>query len=91
MIRAPDIEFAASELGLPALGYNIANTRLAEALFARAQDVLPEVVVGSVSQAVIAEDKVVLKLSDGAPLSAVTSATPVSRAGQTAPHRQTAS
>ncbi|HET9273092.1 MAG TPA: FAD-dependent monooxygenase [Methyloceanibacter sp.] len=70
LIRAPDIEFAASELGLPALGYNIANTRLAEALFARAQDVLPEVVVGSVSQAVIAEDKVVLKLSDGAPLSA---------------------
>jgi 2-octaprenyl-6-methoxyphenol hydroxylase len=70
LIRAPDIEFAASELGLPAFGYNIANTRLAEALFARAQDVLPEVVVGSVSQAVIAEDKVVLKLSDGAPLSA---------------------
>jgi 2-octaprenyl-6-methoxyphenol hydroxylase len=70
LIRAPDIEFSASELGLPAFGYNIANSLLAEALLARAQDVLPEVVVGSVSDVVVAEDKVLLNLSDGARLSA---------------------
>ena len=38
LLRAPDIEFKASELGLEAFGYNIANTVLVEALYARAQD-----------------------------------------------------
>src|SRR5512145_1949453 len=52
LIRAPDIEFSASELGLPAFGYNIANTLLAEALLARAQDVLPDVVVANVEDVV---------------------------------------
>ena len=37
LLRAPDIEFKASELGLAAFGYNIANTVLVEALYARAQ------------------------------------------------------
>jgi len=49
LFRAPDIEFKASELGLPAFGYNIANTVLAEALYARAQAVLPAVAAASVS------------------------------------------
>ena len=44
LIRAPDIEFRASELGLPAFGYNIANTALVEALYARAREVLPTII-----------------------------------------------
>jgi 2-octaprenyl-6-methoxyphenol hydroxylase len=32
LLRAPEIEFKASELGLPAFGYNIANTTLVETL-----------------------------------------------------------
>ena len=38
LLRAPDIEFKASELGLAAFGYNIANTALTDALYARAQE-----------------------------------------------------
>ena len=38
LLRAPDIEFKASELGLAAFGYNIANTALVDALYARAQE-----------------------------------------------------
>ena len=49
LFRAPDIEFKASELGLDAFGYNIANTALVEALYARAQEVLPAVIPASVS------------------------------------------
>ena len=45
-MRAPDIEFKASELGLEAFGYNIANTILVEALYARAQEILPAVMRG---------------------------------------------
>jgi len=37
LLRAPDIEFKASELRLAAFGYNIANTALTDALYARAQ------------------------------------------------------
>ncbi len=40
LVRAPDIEFKASELGLEAFGYNIANTTLVETLYARAQETL---------------------------------------------------
>src|SRR5680860_1041240 len=38
LLRSPDIAFDARELGLEAFGYNIANTSLNEALYARAQD-----------------------------------------------------
>src|SRR3990170_275709 len=70
LFRAPDIEFKASELGLPAFGYNIANTVLAEALYARAQAVLPAVVAASVSGIAIDGSKAVLTVSEGAKLSA---------------------
>ena len=70
LFRAPDIEFKASELGLPAFGYNIANTVLAEALYARAQAVLPAVVAASVSGIALDGSKAVMTLSDGAKLSA---------------------
>ena len=46
LLRAPDIEFKASELGLAAFGYNIANTTLTDALYARAQEMLPAVIAG---------------------------------------------
>lgn len=36
LIRAPDVMFEASELGLPAFGYNIANSALLDGLYARA-------------------------------------------------------
>jgi 2-octaprenyl-6-methoxyphenol hydroxylase len=36
LLRAPDVEFRASELGLEAFGYNIANSALVEALYRRA-------------------------------------------------------
>ena len=49
LLRAPDIEFKASELGLAAFGYNIANTALTDALYARAQERLPAVIPASVS------------------------------------------
>ncbi|MEX1059456.1 MAG: FAD-dependent monooxygenase, partial [Methyloceanibacter sp.] len=70
LFRAPDIEFKASELGLPAFGYNIANTVLAEALYARAQAVLPAVVAANVTGIALDESKAVLTLSEGASLSA---------------------
>src|SRR5262245_29486708 len=49
LIRAPDVEFRAEELGLTAFGYNIGNTMLAELLFAYARDSLPSVVAADVS------------------------------------------
>ena len=70
LFRAPDIEFKASEIGLPAFGYNIANTVLAEALYARAQAVLPAVIAASVSGIALDGSQAVLTLSDGAKLSA---------------------
>ncbi len=70
LFRAPDIEFKASELGLPAFGYNIANTVLAEALYARAQAVLPAVVAANVTGIALDGSKAVLTLSEGAKLSA---------------------
>ena len=36
LLRAPEVEFRASELGLEAFGYNIANSVLVEALYRRA-------------------------------------------------------
>jgi 2-octaprenyl-6-methoxyphenol hydroxylase len=70
LIRAPDIEFAASELGLPAFGYNIANTVLAGALFARAEHVLSALVTANVDRVALGEDRAVLDLSDGSQLTA---------------------
>ena len=41
LLRAPDVEFSAHELGLEAFGYNIANTALVEALYSQAVATLP--------------------------------------------------
>jgi 2-octaprenyl-6-methoxyphenol hydroxylase len=69
-VRAPDIEFKASELGLDTFGYNIANTILVEALYARAQEILPAVVTDSVSAIRFDGDTAVLALGKGSPLAA---------------------
>jgi 2-octaprenyl-6-methoxyphenol hydroxylase len=70
LFRAPDIEFRASELGLEAFGYNIANTTLVEALYTRAKERLPAVIPASVTGIAIDESKAVLTVSEGAPLAA---------------------
>jgi 2-octaprenyl-6-methoxyphenol hydroxylase len=51
-LRAPDITFEASELGLDSFGYNIANTALVAALYSRAEDTLPAVINASVTRVV---------------------------------------
>jgi 2-octaprenyl-6-methoxyphenol hydroxylase len=70
LLRAPDIEFKASELGLAAFGYNIANTALTDALYARAQERLPALIPASVSKMVLGGSNAVLSVGDGAPLAA---------------------
>ncbi len=70
LIRAPDIEFRASELGLPAFGYNIANTTLVEALYARAREVLRTVIPSSVARVSVEDRTVTLDCDGGATLTA---------------------
>ncbi len=69
-LRAPDIEFKASEVGLDSFGYNIANTVLVESLYARAQEILPAVIPATVSGIAIEGDKTALTLSQGMPIRA---------------------
>jgi 2-octaprenyl-6-methoxyphenol hydroxylase len=71
LIRAPEVRFAAAEIGLDAFGYNIENRTLMEALEQRATE-LPGLVrldeeAGSVAPA---EDAVVIRANDGTTLSA---------------------
>lgn len=70
LLRAPDIEFKASELGLEAFGYNIANTILVEALYARAQEILPAVIPTSATAITVDGTKALLALSEGPKLAA---------------------
>lgn len=70
LVRAPDMEFSASELGLPAFGYNIANTVLVEALLARAREALPAIISAKVAQIDLATAEARVSLSDGSQLAA---------------------
>ncbi len=70
LLRAPDIEFKASELGLAAFGYNIANTALTDALYARAREILPAVVPASVTSIAVDGCSAMLSVGDGAHLAA---------------------
>ena len=70
LVRAPEIEFKASELGLAAFGYNIANTTLVETLYARAQEILPRVLPTSVTTITVEGSRAVLALGDGSKLAA---------------------
>jgi 2-octaprenyl-6-methoxyphenol hydroxylase len=69
-LRAPDITFEASEVGLDAFGYNIANTALVAALYARAQEAMPSVIEANVTGIVCDDAKALLSLSVGAPVAA---------------------
>jgi 2-octaprenyl-6-methoxyphenol hydroxylase len=68
LLRAPDLTFEASELDLPAFGYNIANTVLVETLHARALEILPAVIAANVTGIEIDAEKARLILDRGAPL-----------------------
>ena len=70
LLRAPEIEFKASELGLAAFGYNIANTTLVETLYARAREILPLVVPANVTRIETNGKTALLTLSEGQPLAA---------------------
>jgi 2-octaprenyl-6-methoxyphenol hydroxylase len=65
LLRAPDIEFRASELGLDAFGYNVANTALVDALYARAQEVLPAIIPANITGIALDERNALLSTSQG--------------------------
>jgi 2-octaprenyl-6-methoxyphenol hydroxylase len=70
LLRSPDIAFDARELGLTAFGYNIANTVLAETLYARTEAVLAKVIPASVEQVMLTDREAHLTLSGGRSLTA---------------------
>ncbi len=69
LIRAPDVEFEASELGLEAFGYNVANSALVEILYSRAAASLA-LQPSPVNRIAIEADHAVLHLRDGTELAA---------------------
>ena len=70
LLRAPDLEFCASELGLGAFGYNVANTALAEVLYRQASNRLTTLNAGTVETVELLPDRAALRLSDGSEVSA---------------------
>ncbi len=70
LLKGPDLTFDSSELGLEAFGYNIPNTALVDALYARAQDVLGTVIAANVQTVALGEREAHLELSEGGPLTA---------------------
>jgi 2-octaprenyl-6-methoxyphenol hydroxylase len=70
LLRSPDIAFDAGELGLDAFGYNIANTVLTAALYARARETVTGVMPDSVQAIDIGDRIATLTLSEGRSLEA---------------------
>jgi 2-octaprenyl-6-methoxyphenol hydroxylase len=71
LLRAPEVHFAASEIGLDAFGYNIENRFLLAALDARARALAALTVIEDAAQSVSIEDtRVTIKLAYGDPVSA---------------------
>lgn len=71
LIRAPEVCFAASEIGLDAFGHNIENRFLVAALDARARELPALTLVEDDAEAVeIEETQVTVRLKDGTPVSA---------------------
>src|SRR5579871_4560186 len=69
LLRAPEVQFAADEIGLEAFGYNIENRFLIAALDRRARTLASLTIVEDEAQAVtIAEDTVTVALKAGEPL-----------------------
>jgi 2-octaprenyl-6-methoxyphenol hydroxylase len=71
LLRAPEVCFAASEIGLAAFGHNIENRFLVAALDARARELPALTLIQQDAEAVeIEETRVTVRLSAGAPVSA---------------------
>ena len=70
LVRAPEIEFRSSELGLEAFGYNIPNTTLVEALEDRAAKVLHAIEPESVAKIEPMAGLVVLTCKSGKKMTA---------------------
>jgi 2-octaprenyl-6-methoxyphenol hydroxylase len=71
LLRAPEVHFAAGEIGLDAFGYNIENRFLLAALDARARALTALTFIADEAQAVVIEDtSVTVELKHGDPLSA---------------------
>ena len=64
-LRSPDVAFEASELGLPAFGYNIANTVLTASLYDQARATLSKTVPASVEAITIGPAEARLTLTGG--------------------------
>jgi 2-octaprenyl-6-methoxyphenol hydroxylase len=71
LIRAPEVNFEASEIGLEAFGYNIENRRLVDALGARARELPALTRIDDEAQAVeIDAQSVAIKLKSGGDITA---------------------
>jgi 2-octaprenyl-6-methoxyphenol hydroxylase len=71
LLRAPEVHFAASEIGLDAFGHNIENRYLLAALDARARALAALMIVEDTAQAVAIEDRqVTIELAGGDRLTA---------------------
>ena len=66
LLRAPDVTFHASEIGLPAFAHNVENRRLMDALTARARDFPALRMVEAAATDIDVDDSgVTLRLADG--------------------------
>src|ERR1700681_2882412 len=71
LLRAPEVDFAASEIGLDAFGYNVENRFLLAALDARARALASLTFIEDEARAVVIEDThVTVELQHGHPLAA---------------------
>src|SRR6202048_4217255 len=71
LLRAPEVHFAASEIGLDAFGYNIENRFLLAALDAGARALTSLAFIEDEAQAIMIEDtRVTVDLAQGEPLAA---------------------
>ena len=71
LLRAPEVRFEASEIGLAAFGHNIENRFLLAALAARARELPALTLIEDAAEAVVVEDgKVTVRREAGAPLTA---------------------
>ena len=69
--RAPEVKFDASEIGLDAFGYNIANRHLVEALEKRAREIPKlQIIEGEASAILPQGDSTIVELKDGTLLDA---------------------
>lgn len=70
LLKAPEVEFSAAEIGLDAFGFNVPNSPLVDALLEVARRLPIAVIEAAVSEVAIANDSVGLALDTGQRLSA---------------------